>query len=82
MQLPVQLTLDDVERLSQRGSPALLSMAGRAFGLGAEEQAALVEGKLPTWFWVALGVLGGVVVGVQIQQRFPRQVPKFLGGKP
>ena len=81
MNLPITFTLDDIERMSHKGSPALLSMAGRAIGLGADEQQALANGKLPAWFWVAAGVLGGVVIGVQVQRRWPQHVPNFVGGK-
>lgn len=81
MSFPVSFSPNDLQQLSQMGSPALLKAVGRAFGLGDAEQQALKNGNLPAWFWVTIGVLGGVVVGIQVQKRFPNKVPEFLGGK-
>jgi hypothetical protein len=79
MNLPIQFTMQDIQQMAQ-GSPAIVDMAGRAFGLAEEERKDLVSGKLPLWFWVTLGVVGGVLVGVQWHKRAPGSVPRLLGG--
>lgn len=64
---------------AKNGSPHLLRLAGRAFGLGEAEQTALVQGKLPFWLWITVGLAGGVLVGVQIQKHWPSKA-KIIGG--
>jgi len=81
MGLPAALERPDVQEMATKGSPRLLSMVGRAFGLGQAEQQALVKGNFPTWFWITAGVAVGVVVGIQVQKRWPEKVPTMLGGK-
>lgn len=71
----------EVQELAAKGSPKLLSMVGRAFGLGQAEQQALVKGNFPTWFWVTAGLTIGVVVGIQVQKRWPDKVPTVIQGK-
>ena len=73
------LPVAEIAKAAQNGSPMLLQAVGRAFGLGEQERAAL-GGGLPGWFWMILGVAGGVVVGVQIHKRWPDKIPKVLGG--
>lgn len=79
MNLPIQFTMQDIERVT-KNSPAIVDMAGRAFGLAGEEREALSKGNLPAWFWVAVGLIGGTLVGIQLQKRAPRKIPKFMGG--
>lgn len=62
----------------KNGSPSVLSLAGRAFGLGEAEQTALINGKVPFWIWVTLGITGGVVIGIQIHKRWPSKIPEAL----
>lgn len=72
-------TLAQALQIAQDGSPQLLYAAGRVFGLGAAERTALVEGAVPRW---AIGVLGlsvGVVIGVAIHRRWPKQSDKLIG---
>jgi len=45
--------------IAKNGSPLLLNAVGRAFGLGTDEQQALVTGQIPWWL---IGVVG-VAVG-------------------
>jgi hypothetical protein len=71
----------DLGEIASKGSPTLLRIAGRAFGLGEEEQSALINGKFPIWFWIVLGAAGGVYAGVQLQKRYPRQIANILEAK-
>jgi hypothetical protein len=68
----------EVQQLVNQGSPKLLSMVGRAFGLGQAEQQALVKGQFPTWLFLAAGLAVGFVVGIETEKRWPGKV---LGGK-
>lgn len=79
MNLPISLTVQDIQQMSQ-GSPAIIDMAGRAFGLAEEEREELTKGKLPLWFWATLFAVGGVLVGIQWQRRAPGSVPRLMGG--
>ena len=77
----VQLTPEQLASLAQHGSPMLLHAVGRAFGLGAEERAAIQQGGgIPTWFWIALAGAAGVVVGVRVYRAWPDQVPAMISG--
>lgn len=78
MNLP--LSPEQMQALMANGSPSLLHMVGRAFGLGDAERGALVQGKFPGWFWAVSGVVVGVAVGIQVHKRWPNKVPKFMGG--
>lgn len=74
----ISLSATEVQKIAASGSPALLNIAGRAIGLGQAETNALVKGNIPSWFWATAGVLGGIVIGIQIHKRWPG----FLGGEP
>jgi len=80
MNLPIQLTLQDFERIS-KNSPAIVDMAGRAIGLGSEERVALANGKFPAWFWIAIGGIAGTMIGIQWHKRASKSIPKFIGGE-
>lgn len=67
--------------VAQNGSPALLSVVGRAFGLGEAETRALSTGKIPGWFWLAAGLAGGVWAGIQLHDRWPDKIPTWMMGK-
>lgn len=67
--------------VAQNGSPALLGVVGRAFGLGQAETRALTNGKMPVWFWLTAGLAGGVWIGVQVHQRWPSKIPAWFMGK-
>lgn len=81
MNLPLSLSPNDVQKLTESGSPALLHMVGRAFGLGQAEREALSKGSFPGWFWAVSGLVAGFVVGVQVYRRWPSKVPGFIVGK-
>jgi len=76
----ISLSASEIQKLASNGSPTLLHMVGRAFGLGQAEQTALSNGNIPGWFWVTAGLLGGVVIGIQVHKRWPEKIPGFLGG--
>jgi hypothetical protein len=75
------LPYGQVARMAQDGSPALLQAVGRAFGLGADERAALAKGTIPGWFWLLLGIGTGVLVGVRVYKAWPERVPVWLAGE-
>lgn len=79
--LPLGFSPNDVQRFAESGSPALLHIVGRAFGLGQEERDALAAGKIPTWFWVVSGIAAGFVVGVRVHRHWPSKVPQIVKGK-
>jgi hypothetical protein len=67
--------------VAQNGSPALLNVVGRAFGLGEAETRALSSGKIPAWFWLATGLAGGVWAGIQVHRRWPEKIPAWVTGR-
>lgn len=67
-----------VQNAVTTGSPDVLHMVGRAFGLGPNEQQTLVQKGLPTWFWVTASLMVGFVAGVQVYKRWPDKVPMFV----
>lgn len=67
--------------VAQNGSPALLNVVGRAFGLGEAETRALSTGKIPAWFWLATGLAGGVWAGIQVHRRWPEKIPAWVTGR-
>lgn len=67
--------------VAQNGSPALLGVVGRAFGLGEAETRALSNGKIPGWFWLTAGLAGGVWIGIQVHQKWPSKIPAWFMGK-
>ena len=74
-------TLQSVLEVSQGGSPVALHAFGRLFGLGAAERSTLFGGDgVPRWACVAVGVMGGALLGVYAHRRWPRQVGKVIGG--
>jgi hypothetical protein len=81
MNLPVSLSASEVQKLANSGSPALLHFVGRAFGLGQSERNALATGGIPGWVWGTFGILGGIVIGIHIQKRWPKYVPNFISGE-
>lgn len=80
MNLPLSLSASDVHQIASSGSPALIQIVGRAFGLGQAERDALSQGKIPGWFWATAGLAVGLVAGIQVYKRWPNQVPKFIKG--
>ncbi len=78
------VSLHDVERLAQHGSPALLQAFGRLFGIGPRERAALGSpgkgGIVPGWTWGVLALGAGLVVGVRVYRRWPDKVPSLIAG--
>lgn len=75
----MQIPAEAVMYAAQNGSPALISSVGRLFGLGEEEQSALVRGEVPRWAVFALGIVAGAAVGVFVQRKYPDQVSKLVG---
>lgn len=74
----------DLGEIASKGSPTILRMAARVFGLGTAEQDALTKGQFPGWLWLILGGAAGAYLGVQAQKKYPHQVNKVLsfgGGK-
>lgn len=71
----------DIRQLTANGSPTLLRIVGRAFGLGTAEQDALVQGKIPAWLWVVAGFAGGAYAGAYAQKRWPHYVANVLKAK-
>jgi hypothetical protein len=74
------LSSSELHTIATKGSPTVLHVVGRAFGLGQTERDALARGAFPAWLWIVLGGVVGVAVGVQVQKRWPRQVTKLTGG--
>lgn len=66
------------DQLQALATPNTLKVAGRFFGIGDAEAAALVGGKLPVWFWIVLGVGVGTYAGVQLQRKHPDKVRKVI----
>lgn len=58
-----------IQHLATRGTPVVLEAAGRLAGLGQAEQTALLEGKVPFWLLLTIGVAAGWAIGVQAQKR-------------
>ena len=74
-------TLQSVLELSQAGSPVALHAFGRLFGVGEAERAALFQGGgIPRWAWLGVGLVGGTMLGVYAQRRWPRHAAKLIGG--
>jgi hypothetical protein len=73
------ITSSELQSAVNKGSPTLLHAVGRAFGLGQAERTALTQGAFPAWFWIVVGLGAGVVVGTQVQKRWPNQVNKVFG---
>lgn len=69
-----------VSQIAQGGSPLLLRAVGRVFGLGEVESAALTQGRIPGWVFLAGGLVAGVVAGARIQKRWPRALPQIVRG--
>lgn len=78
MQIPLE-AMGQLGTVAQHGSPLLVNSLGRLFGLGQEEQKALVKGEFPRWAVFAIGLGAGVVAGIMVQRKFPSQVSKVLG---
>jgi len=76
--LPISVSASDLQSMAQGGSPMLLNVVGRAFGLGPAEQSALGGGRLPWWLWASAGLAAGVVVGAQIHKRWPERLPEAM----
>jgi hypothetical protein len=76
---PVAFPHEVVSSTMTQGAPGLVRAAGRAFGLGQAEQNALAAGQVPWWFWAVFGVGAGLIVGVQVQKRWPRYA-SYVGG--
>ncbi len=72
-------TLSQALAIAQNGSPQLLHAAGRVFGLGAAERAALAEGAIPRWAVGLLAMSAGVAAGIAIHRQWPKQADKLLG---
>ena len=75
----MNIPAETVIRVAKNGSPDLLSSVGRLFGLGTDEQQALMRGEVPRWAMFALGVAAGVAAGVFVQRKYPEQVSKLVG---
>jgi|GEM_PF-2340943 len=78
MQIPLE-AVGQLGSVAKNGSPLLVNSLGRLFGLGQEEQQALVKGEFPRWAVFALGIGAGVIAGVLVQRKFPSQVSKVFG---
>lgn len=66
--------------MSEVGSPALVTSAGRILGLGADEQQALARGDVPRWAVFALGAIAGSVLMVGLRRLSPRAFDVVSGG--
>ena len=66
---------------AEQGSPALLGMFGRAFGLADGETAALKRGNVPGWIWAIVGIGVGASAGVWAYRKWPEKFPSWLIGK-
>lgn len=75
----MNIPAETVMHVAQNGSPALLSSFGRLFGLGSDEQQALMKGEVPRWAMFALGLAAGIAAGVFVQRKYPEQVSKLVG---
>ena len=75
----MQIPAEAVMHAATNGSPVLISSVGRLFGLGEEEQNALLKGEVPRWAIFALGIAAGAAVGVFVQRKFPEHVRKVVG---
>lgn len=79
MSLPVSLA--DVQYMAKNGSPALLAVAGRAFGLGTSERDALFSGEIPWWTMLLGGAAIGFFAGARVTRKWPEKVPSWVKGK-
>jgi hypothetical protein len=75
----VQLPVGQLSEVAQNGSPVLLQAVGRVFGLGEAERGALFANGLPRWSMYVLLATAGVVAGVYIHKRWPRQIDRVIG---
>lgn len=73
--------IEQLGRIAQGGSPAVLEAAGRLFGLGDAEREALARGGVPAWAWAVVGVGVGVVAGVRAYRRWPGRFPVIVKGE-
>lgn len=77
----MELPVDQITAVAQRGSPTALHAFGRLFGIGEAERRALFGGSgIPGWALLGVGVLAGVAAGAMIHRRWPAQTEKLLGG--
>lgn len=67
--------------LVKEGSPLLLNAIGRVVGFGASEQQALVQGRIPWWAFLGMGLGLGFVLGARVERRYKGQLPKFVTGE-
>ena len=83
MALPVTpQMIDQLTDAAVNGSPTLVTAAGRLVGFGQDERTALAAGKIPSWFWVSVVLVGGVVIGIRVQKAWPTKLPRWVtGGK-
>lgn len=56
-------------QMAQHGSPVLLNAIGRVFGLGQDEQTALLGGRVPGWLLLAVGLAAGILGGAALERR-------------
>lgn len=78
MNIPVE-AIGQFGSIAKNGSPLILSSFGRLFGLGADEQRALLKGDFPRWAVLAVGVGIGLVGGAYLHKKFPAQVGRVIG---
>jgi len=55
--------------------------AARLAGLSGPDAGALVEGGLPGWFWIVLGIGVGFVGGVYVASAHSEKVPSWMPGR-
>lgn len=64
--------------MAESGNPAVLTAAGRLFGLGQAEQQALVSGGMSKWTVLLIGIVAGSVVGIYADRKWPGYTAKFF----
>lgn len=84
MDLPIEMPKVDVAQVlavAKEGSPLLLDVAGRAFGLGQAEREDLSAGKIPWWTWAVLGLAAGFTLGARMERKHRGKLPAIIAGK-
>lgn len=59
------------------GSPAILRSVARVWGLGENEIQAITNDGIPSWAIVLLSGIGGVLIGIAIQRRYPKATARI-----
>lgn len=81
MELPANVSVQDMLTVAKEGSPFLVNAVGRLAGLGDDERKALAEEGVPKWAVATLAVAVGIVVGAKLYKSFPDKFPRWAVGR-